>query len=306
MIQLKVKMIKVMEKRKTIRDYKDAALSANIMNHVRETIAGIPALTDTARVEIGILQDGKSVYEALDGIVGYHGVMIKAPHYLILMCEDRNENFISVGHAGEWLSLELTKLDLGSCWLQTAAKSDLVKEKLGIQSDLMVASLVAFGEPKGSQRLSRIYDVSGDHSASPLTKFGYPYIDASYKDESRSDRLSVSEIVFHKTFGNVMSLDDIERLGFEEVFFYMRFAPSWGNLQPWRFVLQSDRLILAMKQNQALEAHTGLIDAGIAMLYLDSAMKSKGYSGTWSVGETECAEKAMIPEDFWVAGCYKF
>ena len=301
-----MKMIKVMEKRKTIREFKDAALSANIMNHVRETIAGIPQLIESASVEIGVLQDGNSVYKALDGIVGYHGIMIKAPHYLVMLCEDKDENFIAAGHAGEWLSLELTKIDLGSCWLQTASKSDLVKEKLGIQSELVVASILAFGEPKGGMRLSRIYDASGDHSASALTKFGYPYIDASYKDESKSDRLSISEIVYNKTFGNTMSLDEIEQLGFEEVFFYMRFAPSWGNLQPWRFVLQADRLILAMKRNEVLEAHTGLIDAGIAMLYLDSAMKSKGFSGEWTVGKVECAENAGIPEDHWIAGCYKF
>jgi nitroreductase len=299
-------MIKIMEKRRTIREYKDAAVSANVMNHVRETIEKLPDLTEKAKVEIGLLQDGHGVYEALNGIVGYHGIMIKAPHYLIMMCEEREENFIATGYAGEWLSLELTKLDLGSCWLQTAAKSDLIKEKLGIQSSLTVASLIAFGEPKGSARLSRIYDASGDYSASALTKFGYPYIDASYKDESQSDRLSIQEIVYHKTFGNNMDLEDIERHGFAEVFFYMRFAPSWGNLQPWRFVLQSDRLILAMKKNDVLEPHTGLIDAGIAMLYLDSAMKSKGYSGEWTVGKVECAENAMIPEDHWVAGCYRF
>jgi hypothetical protein len=151
-----------------------------------------------------------------------------------------------------------------------------------------------------------MYDISGDYSASGLTKFGYPFIDASYKDESRSGRLSIKEIVYNKKFGTTMELDDIEKLGFEEVFFYMRFAPSWGNLQPWRFVLQSDKLILAIKKNELLEPHIWWIDAGIAMLYLSSAMKSKGFSGEWKLGENECAAKAEIPQNYWVAGCYSF
>lgn len=301
-----LKMIKIMEKRRTIREYKEAALSAQVMNHVREAINTVPTLSANAKVEIGILLDGKNVYKSLDGIVGYHGVMINAPHYMIMMCEDLQDNFIETGFIGEWLSLELIKIDMGSCWLQTAAKSDLIKEKLGISSDLVVASIVAFGEPKSSGRLSKIYDASGNYSASALTKFGYPYIDASYKDESHSDRLSIKEIVYYKTFGSTMELDDIEKLGFEEVFFYMRFAPSWGNLQPWRFVLQSDKLILTMKKNETLEPHIWWIDAGIAMLYLDTAMRSKGFSGEWILGEPICSEKAEIPESHWVAGCYRF
>ena len=52
------------------------------------------------------------------------------------------------------------------------------------------------------------------------------------------------------------------------MFYYIRFAPSSYNNQPWRFVLKDHKVILLLAYSS--EEQLNLTDAGIIMYYFES------------------------------------
>ena len=69
-----------------------------------------------------------------------------------------------------------------------------------------------------------------------------------------------------------------------DIFYYVRFAPSVRNLQPWRFLLKDNNieLLLAYKNwDKSL-----LMDAGIIMYYFEILANSQGIKSNWQLVES--------------------
>lgn len=299
-----MKMLKVLEKRKTIRTYEDTPLTDESLDRIQWLLKDLPNVGQSDTLSFEILKNGFEVYDKLNGTIGYNGIMIKAPHYIIITCEGTLKEYQHIGYLGEWIALNFAQMDIGTCWLEAGPKSGQVKELLGLTDTGIVAALIAFGEPNEDKKLSRIYDQSVSGSASALTQMGYPYIDASVKDENYSYRKSVVEIVDLKTFGNEITLAELSQRGLDEIFWYMRLAPSWGNLQPWKFILDGDQIVLTIEINPNLAPSIQRIDAGIGMLYLEIATHDKGFDGHWVFDEADIRQRLSIPETFFIAGYF--
>ena len=67
-----------------------------------------------------------------------------------------------------------------------------------------------------------------------------------------------------------------------------RWAPSWANKQPWRFLL-SEREILIYKQTRQVKDGKDyhLLDCGIAMAHLRLAARALGVGGQWELADFE-------------------
>lgn len=300
-----MKMLKVLEKRHSVRAYEQSSLSALVLERVEWLIRDMPELDNSNSIQFSVLHDGEAVYDKLNGVIGYNGIMIKAPHYIMITCEPSDHAYQAIGYLGEWLALSLAQMDIGTCWLEAGSKSALVKEKLNLAEAGTVAALIAFGEPNEEKKLSRIYDTNTAESFSPLTAMGYPYIDASVKDETYSNRKSIVEIVDLKTFGNQIELEELSQRGLSEIFWYMRLAPSWGNQQPWKFILDGENIVLTIEKNKDISSEIQRIDAGIGMLYFEVATHDKGFSGKWYMDGSEFKERLNIPESHFIAGYFK-
>ena len=61
-----------------------------------------------------------------------------------------------------------------------------------------------------------------------------------------SSRLGVEEIVRDKE-GKGLTMDELAQRGLDDLFYYVRFAPSAYNNQPWRFVVEDGRVILLIQ-----------------------------------------------------------
>lgn len=297
-----MKMLKVMEKRRTVREYDPAPLNTVTMTAIEDIIESMPIFTGTEKVDFMVLENGETVFEALQGIVGYNGHMIQAPHYFLITCSGQAVDYQTVGYLGEWLALQLAKKDIGTCWLSVNGHQSLVQEKLVIEVDGTIAALMAFGEPKEDKKLSKIYAFGETTLQQSQAKFGDK--DSSIKDESYAHKNAITEFVYLKSFGNEMDYSEIAKRGLDEVFYYMRNAPSWGNLQPWKFILDGDCIVLTMKKNEELEQYIQDVDAGIAMLYFEVAMHDSGLAGKWRVDVDGYREKLTIPEDYNIIGHY--
>lgn len=296
-----MKMLKVMEKRRTVREYDATPLSEPVMNGIQTILESMPIIAGTEDVNFAVLENGETVFQALDGIIGYNGHMIEAPHYFLVTCPGTANDYRVVGYLGEWLALHLAKQDIGTCWMTCGGKSDLIKERLGLDLDDEVAAIIGFGEPKEDKKLSKIYAYGESPVQSSAKAFGN---DASIKDENYAYRKAITELVYLKTFGVELEIEEIAKRGLEEVFFYMRNAPSWGNLQPWKFILDGERVVLIMEKNASLTEDIQQVDAGIAMLYFEVAMHDRGLPGKWVTDVDQFREKLNIPEAYDVIGYY--
>ena len=76
---------------------------------------------------------GTDAREALEGAAGYHKFLVGAPQYLVLLSEKHPQAHLNAGFMMEDLILQLTDLELDSCWV-TFTDSDQVKTALGIDS----------------------------------------------------------------------------------------------------------------------------------------------------------------------------
>ena len=301
-----MKMLKVMEKRRSVREYKEKALSSQDLQQVKNYCDTYPKLSQKTDVSFMFLEDGEDVASKLDGVAGYSGVMIKAPHYLLVMASESENAYKAAGYAGEYIILNVTKHEIGTCWIDGVDQSDKIKELLGVESDQLVVGLIALGYAKYEPRLANIYDTNMDGSVSPLTDLGYPNIDPEYSKEPVSNRLSIDEISYLKKWGAAVDAGELQKRGYDQVFYYMRMAPSWGNRQPWRFILDGTKIVLVMERDDRVDDRAEEVESGIAMIYFEVAMHDNGLPGHWNSDDLADADKYNIPENHFIGGYYTF
>ncbi len=297
-----MKMLKVVEKRKSVREYKMNDLDEKTLEKVVNLTKEIPEIDTSIGVEFRFLIDGVSTAQNLEGISGYHGKMITAPHYFAVYADKNIQSYKYAGYAGEWIILNAAKLNLGTCWIESG-DSKKAKEVIGYDTDKELVAFIAIGWPSNETNLSAIYSTSDSNSASALTDRGYPNVRTGLGNEKESPRMAITEFVYLKEWAKTLEYDELNSRGLAEAFFYMRLAPSWGNRQPWRFILDGERIVLAVKDDAALNEQVENIDAGIAMLYFEVALHDLGLPGSWKL-DVDNKESYKIPEDYFVVGYY--
>ena len=95
-------------------------------------------------------------------------------------------------------------------------------------------------------------------------------------------------------------------LGIDEVLYYMRLAPSWGNRQPWKFILDGEKIVLVIEKADKVSSHKEHIEAGIAMIYFEVAMHGQGLNGKWTIKCEECENSYDLPEEYFIAGYFGY
>ena len=151
----------------------------------------------------------------------------------------------------EDLILKLTDLQLDSCWV-TFTDSEQVKESLGIDSELHVAAIAAFGYGVKTTRRLRLNIKSMSN------------IDIIAKRHYFEPKVSVKDLVHKGTWGSRDGLDDA--IGFYddmlwESFYAASLAPSYLNRQAYGFLLESGHVTLVSKP----DAYNTPIDADLSL-----------------------------------------
>ncbi|MCK8059466.1 MULTISPECIES: nitroreductase family protein [unclassified Fusibacter] len=299
-----MKMLKVIEKRRSVREYKEKALETKDVDTLNSLLKEIPQVVEGVNVKMTFVKEGQKFYSSMDGHAGYHGVMIQAPHYIVISSNESVHNLKACGYAGEWLVLNLTKEEIATCWVSANNAEDMIGEYIELPSGEQAVGIIAIGYAKHESRIGNIYG-NADSGLSALKQLGYPHIDSEYLNNPVSGRMSIEDIVYMKTWGENATVEKLEELGYASVFFYMRLAPSSVNRQPWRFIIDRDQFVLAISREDGFEDdRMALLEAGIAMLYFEVAMHGEGYPGKWHFESVE--NKYSIPENYLLAGTYTF
>ena len=248
-------MTNFLKNRKSVRDFKNKKVDIKLLEEIKDYAGILEKEESNGGIKFHLYEQGVKLYEDLKGLGGYSGVMIESPHYLILETMNNQEtNIIYSAYYMEKFISKINSLGLDTCWVSVGdidkdAKDKIFGEKVG-EIDYILA--IGYSKPKN------------------------PFI-----SESFSERIGIEDLVYSNEIGNPIDMEELENRGLSDLFYYVRFAPSARNKQPWRFLLEDDKLTLLLQNIEGEELD--LMDAGIIMYYFESLASTIGINSGWKL-----------------------
>ncbi len=225
-------------KRKSIRKYSKEKVSQELMEEIKEKLSKVTPLYDNIKFQGHLIEDGERLLETFKGVIGNYGKVI-APHYIVVTSEEKEGYKENVGYTFEKIVLWLTGRGIGTCWIGSKIKRELLEKVIIMDEGQVPIILIAFGYPQD------------------INYFNLE-MDPAHK------RKDLEEIVDGR-------LDDT----WEKIFQGVRRAPSGVNLQPWRFVFKNNKIHCYLKESFIIDklANYGRVDGGIALSHLEIMCK---------------------------------
>ncbi|HYF74943.1 MAG TPA: nitroreductase family protein [Candidatus Nitrosocosmicus sp.] len=273
----------------SIRDYEETRLRgiiiADIMEYLREINDGIGK---EKGFSLDMMINGKEVFSDLNGVGGYSGVMIRSPHYIGLVTyqEDTEAEFLGAYYMQSVVK-KLYDMTIGSCWINITSvpkglKMKLLKNDTGSINYLLALGLIDETAVKEKAAHTTVTNASPAYKQDP---YGTKINEAADSDKARH---SLGEIVYLHEWGKQATYEELERRGVADIFFYVRNAPSYKNLQPCRLILKDGEAELAVLNPENEENY---IDAGIMMYTLEGLAKDIGIPSKWHFVKDESNNK---------------
>ncbi|MGF7056718.1 nitroreductase family protein [Brassicibacter mesophilus] len=267
-----MRYMELIENIKTIRDFKKESVSRDTIEQIIETGYNSSGLLGSDNISIRFIDNMESLFTGLKNSAGYFGKIIEAPHYLVITSKMFKGLMENSGYIMESMRLKAWELGVGSCWLSIEDSEEL-KKVLKIDTDNVITAFIALG---------------------------YQYKGIFKTDTSqKSSRLGIEDIVYKHKWGEKISFEEIDSRGLSNVFYYSKLAPSWGNIQPWRFILCDDKVALTVSQSNESNG----LDSGIIMLYFEKAAHEEGITGNWSLYDC-CSDEYDLPENYKAVAYY--
>lgn len=116
--------------------------------------------------------------------------------------------------------------------------------------------------------------------------------------EPASDRKAIEEIVFMDKWGQAADIEDLETRALLDAFSYARLAPSALNKQPWRFIVDGGKIVLAVDKEELKDEYEGKIASGIVMLYFGLIVDTTLMDSKWVFD----ASGYEVPAEYRVVG----
>ena len=273
----------LIQNRKSVREFTDKQVFFGDLDHIRKYyLNSVRRLIPELKTELYFF--GSDIQEALEGAAGYNQFLVGAPQYLVLMSEKHELANLNAGYIMEDLVLKLTDMDLDSCWM-TFVSSDDVKESLGIDSELDVAAIVAFGYGKKTVKRLRLNILSMSN------------VDLVAKHRYVEPKRSVYDMAFLNTWGNTHNLDSY--IGFFddmlwEALYAASLSPSYLNRQAYGFVLHDGKVSLVRRPDAYNTLRDGELSLGIVLHHFASVAEKWAGKLTWRFGEG--AARLALPE----------
>lgn len=126
--------------RKSSRDYIMEEIEPRIINNLKNFMNHVSLMGEQFNISFKILKNCNEKNELP------FKTNVKAPYYLAIASEEKEDHLINVGYVMEQISLYLTAKGLGSCILGVSKEK---RSKIG-NMDYPVASVMAFGKAQGN------------------------------------------------------------------------------------------------------------------------------------------------------------
>jgi len=249
----------LIQNRKSVREFTDKQVPVSALKEINNYYASdIRRLVPELRTELCFF--GTDTRAALEGAAGYNQFLIGAPQYMVLLSEKHDLAHLNAGFIMQDLLLKLEDLGLNSCWL-TFADSGEMKEALGVESELEVAAVAAFGYGRKTVKRLRL-NIRTMSDVDVLEKY-------RYMDPKRS----VRELVYVGEWGSSRNVAHYIGLFDDmlwESLYAASLAPSYLNRQAYGFLLQEGRVSLVSKPDSFSHAPDAELSLGIALLHFSA------------------------------------
>lgn len=275
---------KLIEETYSVRDYSEKPIGENLKNEIISYFPKAKNLLDNVKTEIKILNNSE-VYDALNGKAGYNGIMINAPHYIIIYSEKADNYIENSGYKASDIILKATDLGLNTCFITMSDREEISKI-LNIPEGMEITALIALGYKEKDLK-----NVSND------TKAGGNYSKANVNiaDTAPSYRKDLEELVFSESFGNSATIDELMNIGIFEPLRTVLFAPSALNSQPWRFILKGGKVFIAVEDTLHTSSYDEKISLGALMHYFQSVFETDFFGLKWTFDVSNAPE---VPSNF--------
>lgn len=232
--------------RKSTRNYSKKSLSKDMLQNIKNEISLTDKLFQDSEVSLQI-RSGEEMEDFVSGLIGSYG-KIEAPHYIIAFTSEDRKNLVNLGYVLEKIVLEITRLEVATCWMGSHFDEEELKEEFSTSKGMTPQVLVAFGEPGEGEVALR-------------------------EDPDEAKRKDLSEIILGE-IGEVPK-------DWVEIIDAAKMAPSAMNSQPWRFEVGEGGTHLFIKSGEGIMNKLGetfgnlgemnRIDAGIALRHVKIA-----------------------------------
>lgn len=230
--------LQLIERRRSVRSFEPAVDDA--------TIAQVKAICEASPLELRLLS-GDQAQAAAGGILGVGRVV--APWYIAAISPGDRESLKDLGYHTQRTILEMTALELGTCWVGAISNSN--KERLaadlGLGDQLGIRALVAWGRPRGK---------------------GTP---------RQGRRVLPAKLA-------VFDSDCSGSMPWRAVLEAVRWAPSAINRQPWRLWFTAGAVHLYSASKRLAREYTP-IEMGIALCHIELACQQLAVAGKIQVTE---------------------
>ncbi|PAB55937.1 nitroreductase family protein [Anaeromicrobium sediminis] len=250
-----MKFSKLIESIKSVRDYKMSKVEDSKLNEILNIVKN-NKFFNKGKMDIVVLNNGNKVYDSLKGKAGYYGNMIKAPYYLLITSDEFSDNKKYGGYLMELARLKAFDLGLGSCFINIDDPYT-IKKHFNIKKEP-----IAF------------------------ISLGYAYTGIFKKDiSSKPPRSGMEDMVYINNWGQKADPNILEQRGLSHILYYSKYAPSWGNIEPWKFLINENKISLFIDNKNIKDVN---LHAGIIMLYIEQIALEEGIPSLWH----------LVPQDF--------
>lgn len=273
----------MIQNRKSVRAFTDKKIPHTVVEEVKAYYEkSVKRLIPDLETELYLFCD--DVKAALEGAAGYNNFLVGAPQYLVLLSAENDLTEMNAGFIMEDLVLNLTDMGQNTCWV-TFTDSELVKESLGIESELVVAAIVAFGYGVKTTKRLRLNIKSMSN------------VDIKAKRHYVEPKRDLHDMVFLNTWGNTYKLDDY--IGFFddmlwESFYAASLSPSYLNRQAYGFVIHDGSITLVRRPDEYTTEIDGKLSLGIVLLHFTSVAENWAGRVHWHFGKN--AVDLQLPE----------
>jgi nitroreductase len=253
--------IEIIKKRRSVRTYLEDPIENEMKDILR--IIGSPKTGPFGNdIRMKLLNFSDLERDEIKDM-GTYGMIKGAKHFVLSAIIESEHVYEDCGFVFEKIILELTDLDLGTCWMGGTFNRASFAAKMGLSINeiLPIISPVGYPAKRMSLKESMIRKAIG-----------------------ADKRKSWEKIFFSDNLGVSLPQKDAGEYGpaLESV----RLAPSASNKQPWRIVRENKSFHFFLQRTKGYQRILGSIDLqkvdmGIAMSHFELACSELNLNGSW-------------------------
>jgi hypothetical protein len=252
--------------RLSTRTFEDKNLSINQIKEIKELLKTYQSVKGPFGNSFELTFNLNNKKETNGKKIGTYGLLKNVPAYVGGVCQNAPQSIVDFGYVFEHVILELTKIDLGTCWLGGTFKRKDYRRELEENEIIPAISPVGIKAEKRS------------------------LIDRTIRSRAQSSSRLDDALLFFD-YQSQLPLGENADIVVKQSLCLVRRAPSASNKQPWRCYVDGKKVHFYIERTKGyakpLNYDIQLLDLGIALAHYDIGVRYFKKIPTFSKLETK-------------------